>query len=698
MRIPILHSTALAVAMVILIFFAQSLHTLDILENRLWDLRVSYFSKTTQHDPSIKLILIDQGSLDWAEKNNNLSWPWPREIYSAIVDHCKKGGAKAIIFDMLFTEPSFYGKQDDQRFAFSLKHNNSVGALVLSSTQGESVKWPKELLKPTYQPIDSKITNITLHTHASFPTDTIASSFDAFGSVASIPDSDGIIRKTDLIQSFDGFFIPTLSLSGYLLAHPSSTYQFSKKQLCINNQCTPLTSEHKVIINYHGPSQTYTTFNAAAVIESKISEDEEKKKAVPSNLFKDSYVIIGVSAPGLMDLKSTPIQNVYPGAEIHATILDNLLHNDFISEAPLSITYISLFIFIFFILFGVRYHTSLWIGLMYPVIALILAIASSIITYYFNIWLNLSIFLFGIALAWIIAFGIKYFHEGAQKRFIKNAFSRYISPQVIDSLIKHPENLKLGGRRETLSILFSDIEGFTAISTHMEPEVLARFLNEYLGLMSDIIMNLGGTIDKYEGDAIIAFWNAPLPQNDHATLAVEATLECQKRLQEHNPHFIERYGYEIKTRFGIHTGEVIIGNLGTEKRFDYTFIGDAGNLASRLESANKQFSTYIMISETTKQLLDERYYCRELGNIGVVGRSHPVRVYEPWSSSTNSEIFIPYHEALILLYTGHLDEAEEQFHSLASTDAVSKSYLSIIKKIRSEKMTFKNGVVYLDEK
>ncbi|MDD2830295.1 MAG: adenylate/guanylate cyclase domain-containing protein [Sulfuricurvum sp.] len=695
MKNPIIHSTALAVVIVLIVFFAQFTHTLDGFENGLWDLRVTYLSKPTKHDPSIKLILIDQSSLDWAENNNNLSWPWPREMYSAIVDHCKKGGAKAILFDMLFSEPSFYGKQDDQRFASSLIDNNSVGAVILSSTQGESIQWPKELLKPIYQPI---MIDTISHTHASFPTEPIGSAFNTLGSVVSIPDSDGITRKTTLVQSFDGFNVPSLSLSGYLISHPSSTYHYFEKQFCLNHQCTPLTSEYKAIINYHGPSQTYKTFNAASVIASKILEDEGKKGMIPSTTFKNSYVIIGVSAPGLMDLKSTPLQNVYPGAEIHATILDNLLHNDFVSEAPSSITYIALFVIIFAILFGVRYHASLLIGSLYPIIALTLVIITSIITYYFTIWFHLAVFIVGITLAWLSAFGIKYFHEGAQKRFIKNAFSRYISPQVIDSLIKHPENLKLGGRRETLSILFSDIEGFTTISTHMEPEILARFLNEYLGLMSDIIMDLGGTIDKYEGDAIIAFWNAPLPQNDHAILAVEAALQCQKRLHEYNPHFVERYGYAIKTRFGIHTGEVIIGNLGTEKRFDYTFIGDAGNLASRLESANKQFSTYIMISEDTKLLLSDRYVCRELGLIGVVGRSLPVRVYEPWSSLSDSNFFLPYHEALTLLYTGDLNKAEEQFQHLASLDFVSKSYLSIIQKIRSEKMSFKNGVLYLDEK
>jgi len=693
-----IQSAILAIIIVIATYAAHYTGTLTLLENRLWDLRVAYLSKASERDPSIKLILIDQSSLDWAEANHNLSWPWPREIYSALLNHCQRGGAKAVIFDLLFTEPSFYGVEDDQRFAQALQQNRSVGALVLSPTQGDSFSWSKQLIKPLNQPLEQNRSPFPSYIRASFPINTIASAFNTLGSVVSIPDSDGIIRKTNLLQSFDKRFVPALSLSGYLSTHPRASYQVSARQICIENRCIPLTADYKAIINYHGPSQTYTTLNAAAVIESNILEEQGKKGAIPSDVFKESYVIIGVSAPGLMDLKSTPTQNVYPGAEIHATVLDNLIHNDFISEVSLTITYSALGILIFLTLFGIRLNTSLLKSSFYPITALGLAFSTGIITYYFHLWLHIGVFIFGITLTWIIGFGINYFHEGAQKRFIKNAFSRYISPQLIDSLIKHPENLKLGGRRETLTILFSDIESFTTLSTKMDPEILARFLNEYLGLMSDVMMDLGGTIDKYEGDAIIAFWNAPLPQKDHAMLAVEAAMQCQKLLDKHNPHFLKRYGHTINTRFGIHTGEVIIGNLGTEKRFDYTFIGDAGNLASRLESANKQFSTYVMISEKTKELLDNRYYCRELGIIRVIGRSESVRVYEPWLSSRNHTTLEQYQNALALFYTGNLDDAYQLFQNIEETDPVSRSYLSIIQKIRSNSMHFNEGAISLDEK
>lgn len=694
MNSKLFQSAYLSLLIVIVTYALQWGGVLSVFENRLWDLRVTYLSQPSEHDPSIKLILIDQSSLDWAEENHHLSWPWPREIYSALIAHAKEGGAKAVIFDMLFTEPSFYAQEDDRRFALSLEQTPTIGALVLSNTQGDKRSWPKELIRPIYQHTSEGTNRFS---RAAFPTDTIASSFRALGSVVSTPDEDGIIRKTDLLQTFDSRNIPSLALSSYLTTHPHATYRLDDRSLKLHNHTIDLTEAHKAIINYHGPSQTYTTYNAASVIESRIMEEQARKGPIPSDLFKESYVIIGLSAPGLMDLKSTPTQNIYPGAEIHATVLDNLIHNDFISEAPIGMSYLALGILIFITLSGIRLHSSLQKGSIYPIIALSIAIAGSIFAYHFHLWLNLTLFITGIILAWILGFGINYFREGAQKRFIKNAFSRYISPQLIDSLIQHPENLKLGGRRETLSILFSDIEGFTTISTRMEPEVLARFLNEYLGLMSDCIMNLGGTIDKYEGDAIIAFWNAPLPQEDHPLLALKAAMECQKLLAQYNPHFLERYGHQIKTRFGIHTGEVIIGNLGTEKRFDYTFIGDAGNLASRLESANKQFSTYVMISEQTKTLLHDDYHFRELGMIRVVGRTESVRVFEPLSTYDH-EVLSDYHNALHLFYRGKLDEAAQAFQELASVDPVSRAYLNIIAKIRSQTMGFHEGVITLEEK
>ena len=198
---------------------------------------------------------------------------------------------------------------------------------------------------------------------------------------------------------------------------------------------------------------------------------------------------------------------------------------------------------------------------------------------------------------------IYYTTEGRQKLFIKNAFKQYLSPAVIEELIQHPERLKLGGERRVLSIFFSDLEGFTGISEGLEPEELTALLNEYLSAMTDIIQEEGGTVDKYEGDAIIAFWNAPLLQPDHAERCVRAALRCQEKLAEMRPAFRERIGKDLRMRIGINSGPAVVGNMGSHTRFDYTMLGDAVNLAARLEGINKQFGTYTILSQATLDLL-----------------------------------------------------------------------------------------------
>ncbi|MBN2060002.1 MAG: adenylate/guanylate cyclase domain-containing protein, partial [Deltaproteobacteria bacterium] len=194
---------------------------------------------------------------------------------------------------------------------------------------------------------------------------------------------------------------------------------------------------------------------------------------------------------------------------------------------------------------------------------------------------------------------INYTIKGRQKRYIKNVFKQYLSPAVIERLVENPDKLALGGEMRELSIFFSDIQGFTGISEQLSPPELTALLNDYLSAMTDIILAEGGTIDKYEGDAIIAFWNAPLDVPDHAKRAVRSALLCGRKLSELRPGFRKRIGTDIYARIGINTGQVVVGNMGSNQRFDYTFLGDAGNLASRLEGVNKQFSTYLMVSEYT---------------------------------------------------------------------------------------------------
>ncbi len=272
---------------------------------------------------------------------------------------------------------------------------------------------------------------------------------------------------------------------------------------------------------------------------------------------------------------------------------------------------------------------------------------------------------------------VNYATEGRQKRFIKSAFKHYLSHTVIEQLIQHPERLKLGGERRCLSIFFSDLQGFTRISESLEPEELTALLNDYLTAMTDIIQEEAGTVDKYEGDAIIAFWNAPLEQPDHAVRAVRAALRCQEKLAKLRPRFHEQFGKNLFMRIGIHTGPVVVGNMGSHSRFDYTIIGDAANLASRLEGINKHFGTYTMISDTTLDLIGKAFATREIARVEVVGRKKPVRVFEPmyWEDFKTRKTYLSvFSQALEAYYKGQFHEALELFRRIETKDPVSAVY------------------------
>ncbi len=264
-----------------------------------------------------------------------------------------------------------------------------------------------------------------------------------------------------------------------------------------------------------------------------------------------------------------------------------------------------------------------------------------------------------------------------QKQLVTTALTQYVSSKVVEQIMADPSRLQLGGERKTLSILFSDLEGFSRLAERMEPEPLTALLNDYLTDMSNIILDEGGTLDKYQGDGIVAFWNAPLDQPDHAASACRAALRCQQRLTERAEDFKAKAGSELKARIGLHTGEVVVGNMGSKMRFDYSILGDAANLASRLESANKIFGTAIMVSEATWLQAggSNDFIGREIGMIKVAGRNTPVRVFElqgQIGTTASSELTV-YQEALDLCRAGLWTEAEAIFNTLPD-DPVCQAY------------------------
>lgn len=660
-----------------------------------YDLRVRLMAAPSPATDDIRIILLDQPSLDWTQAEFGLGWPWPRQVYAPIVDFCRRAGAKSLAFDVVYTEPSVYGVSDDQTLGSAIKANGHVVMPVdLYLTDGSDAYWPDSAPKPQHaiDGFETWANDLDLKKNmATFPIPEIAQNAALLGNVNNAPDADTVFRSVAPLLIFDGQHVPTLPLAAYLAAHPQAKLGMKGDALLVDGKTVPLGEKGKALLNYRGNTDVYAPVSAAAIIQSELRLAEGKEPVIAPADFKGKYVFFGFSATGLLDLRPSPMGGVTPGVVINATLLDNLLANDFLRMLPHWASILGM------LLIGLSAGLAHMLVKRVPTMVMVTAgaflipTAAAFILYEQGFWAPLVAPLLTATMALGGTGLLKYATEGRQRRFIKSAFKHYLSPQVIEQLMENPERLQLGGERREISIFFSDIQGFTTISESMEPEELTAVLNDYLTAMTDIIQAEGGTVDKYEGDAIIAFWNAPVDQPGHARHAVHAALACQKKLDDMRAELKERTGHEFHMRIGVNTGPAVVGNLGSHSRFDYTMLGDAVNLAARLEGANKQFGTYTMISKATLDQVDaldnepdEKNAAyetvvprRELARLQVVGKNIPVTVYEPMLAATakdKAEQTITFAEGLKAFYAGDFALAQTTFSSIAGTDPAAAQY------------------------
>jgi adenylate cyclase len=392
---------------------------------------------------------------------------------------------------------------------------------------------------------------------------------------------------------------------------------------------------------------SYPAYPLAKVLVSNQQIKEGKKPDLDPSALKDRVVVIGVAAPGLYDLKPMPLARVYPGPEVQATIVDNLLRRDFIT--PIGAWTRTGIILILSLAAAIglsqmtRFsHIILWLaGLGGTYIAV------AILIFWADVYLPLVAPVGAMALASFTMILKSYLTEGRKKAAIKKAFGQYLSPVVVNEIAQDPDSVKMGGEEEVITLFFSDIADFTSISETKTPTELVSELNRYLTEVTKIVRERKGTLDKYIGDAVMAFWGAPLKMEDQAARAALAALEIQEKLREFP---------DLVTRIGVHTGPAVVGNIGSNVRFNYTAIGDTVNLASRLEGLNKRFGTRIIVSETTFTQAGDAVEARRIGRVRVKGRMEPISIYEPLSPKGE----LPLDEAE---RAKHFEEALERFMS-----------------------------------
>jgi adenylate cyclase len=373
-------------------------------------------------------------------------------------------------------------------------------------------------------------------------------------------------------------------------------------------------------INYRGKDHTFPYLSASDVIRGR----------VPSGEIEDKIVLVGAVATGIYDLRVTPLASVFPGVEVHANIIDNILKGDFIVR-PEWASLVDMFSLLL-LGFGLgwlfpRLRPVPGAGVMLLVFVAHLYV-NTILMVNGGYWLNVIYPSLLIPMGYLGVSIYKYIHEEREKRKIKGAFQFYVTPAVVHQMLQDPNALKLGGEKKVLSVLFSDIRGFTSLSESLPPEGLVHLLNEYLTEMTNVVFRHDGTLDKYIGDAVMAIYGAPLPQEDHPERACLSALDMMEDLHKLQTRWAAEGKPAIDIGIGINTGEMVVGNMGSERRFDYTVIGDEVNLASRLEGLNKQYGTHVIISEFTQSLVRDHILCRELDLVRVKGKAKPVRIFE----------------------------------------------------------------------
>ncbi|MDZ4694239.1 MAG: adenylate/guanylate cyclase domain-containing protein [Deltaproteobacteria bacterium] len=614
-------------------------------EHWTFDLRTRVSATPTRASPAIVIVDISERDIKDAQKNFEVTWPWPRAMYGYLTEFATKAGARALVFDWLFQDQGQYGVSDAEEFAAAMKASHKVviglalhrGGAVAAADAETHIRNRDGIVLPPSMTVHAPVLD-----GMDPPLFTIAAAART-GNVYQDPEEDGIFRRHAPFVVSGGKLFPSLAMAAWnagLLPGQGAAY-VSGRTLVVGERRITLDDEGRFAIRFHG-ADVYPHLSSYEILRSKAMLDEGILPAVPLSALRDKFVVVSASGHALRDVRSSAISRSHQGSGINAAALDNLLSGDAIRRVPPSTDAMLAFLLC---LFASILVSALWSWIERPMLALATTGAS---TFLFlagfggisfvlfdqqGLWIATAAPMTGAAMAAFISVLTLSASERRGRRFVQEALGRYTSKALVRELTEHPEYLSLEwGQRKELSVYFSDIAGFTTISESLSPEKLVALLNDYLTEMTDIVLAHGGIVDKYIGDAVMAFWGAPLADPLHAQRAVAAAVAMRKRCEELRPRWQERFGVTVAARAGVNSGVAVAGNMGSRHKYNYTVMGDMVNLASRLEGANKAYGTYLMISEFTLAATEAhapgQFEVRELDLLVVKGKEKPVRVFE----------------------------------------------------------------------
>ena len=685
-------SLMVASLIAVLVLYGLRVPILELIELKTYDLR--FLSRgALVPSPAVALAVIDEKSLDVEGR-----WPWPRSKLAKLIDALSADGARVIGFDILFSEPDensqvalldrLAGQLDElgikdpqlRRFVAERRFEadndlalvkaikRSQAAVVLGyffhmdhSTLEYRVdereagrrlrriaasKYPRIRQSASSAPESSLIRAYAPEINLDIFSDAAASS----GYFSLQSDPDGVLRWMPLtIQGGDDLFPPVGLLSAWhYLDRPQLTVDIGPhgiEGIEIGDRFLPTDEVGRLLINYLGPPKTFPHFSVTDVLNGSL----------PAGTFKDRIVLVGATAIATYDLRNTPFSPLYPGLEIHATVIDNILTRSFMTRPEWAKAFDLLAIV------GLSAMTGIALTRRSPLTGALFAIV--LFTGYIflarwlfvsaRLWLNIVYPLLALLTVYMALTVYYYLTEQRERKRIKGTFKQYVAEHVVEEMIKDPSRLRLGGEEKILTVLFSDLEGFTTYSERHTAQQMTEMLAEYYNRVTEQIFLYRGTLKEYVGDELLAFFGAPIEEPRHAHRACEAALAMREQTRALAAEWAKIGRPPIRARTGINSGPMVVGNLGSKYRFAYGVVGDQVNLGSRLEGLNKIYRTEIIVGENTAQLVGQAFQLRELDMVRVIGRRQAVRIYELIAVAGTP--LRPEHEQVLGIYADALE-------------------------------------------